>query len=142
MDIAYLKKCDVGLLEALYKQPGAVEIPTSGSYRGTYLKRLNNPGAQKKINRITLWAMFDLTPFGLNFYPEYGDWYFFHPSFAISARANNAHVKAKHRVSIDAIAILFMLTSFFILGLRKIEDYPNNLTYQDIPGFVQKSFTL
>ena len=83
MDIAYLKKCDLGLLEALYKQPGEITIPKSGSYKGTYLKRLDNPGANKKINIIALWAMFDLTPFGLNFYPKYGDWYFFHPSFAM-----------------------------------------------------------
>jgi len=83
MDIAYLKQCQLSELEALYQQPGESAIPTSGSYKGTYLKRLDNPSANKKINRITLWAMFDLTPFGLNFYPEYGDWYFFNPSLAM-----------------------------------------------------------
>ena len=82
MDIAYLKRCDLNRLEALYKQPGEISIPESGSYKGVYLKRLDNPGANKMINRITLWAMFDLMPFGLNFYPEYGDWYFFYPSLA------------------------------------------------------------
>ncbi len=71
MDIAYLKQCDLSLLEAIYKQPGEVVIPTSGSYRGTYLKRLDNPGANKKINVFTLWAMFDLTPCGLNFYQSF-----------------------------------------------------------------------
>jgi len=83
MDIGGLKQCDLSDLETLYKQPGEIAIPKSGSYKGVYLKRLDNPGASRKINRITLWAMFDLTPFGLNFYPDYGDWYFFHPSLAM-----------------------------------------------------------
>jgi len=83
MDIGYLKNCSLAQLEELYLQKVEISIPKVGNYRGTYLKRLDNPGANGKFNLITQWALFDLTPFGLNFFSDYGDWYFFHPSLAM-----------------------------------------------------------
>ena len=83
MDISYLKNCDLARLEELYLQKVDIAIPQSGAYQGTYLKRLDNPGANNSFNVVLQWAMFDLTPFGLNFFSDHGDWYFFHPSLAM-----------------------------------------------------------
>lgn len=70
-------------LEALYRDSPLLALPQRGTYRGVYLKRLNNPGANGRSYRWFQWAMFDLTPFGLNFHDGWGDWYFFHPALAV-----------------------------------------------------------
>ncbi len=79
----YLKTCNMTQLEELYARDGDITIPTSGSYKGVYLKRLSNPGADNLFNRVSQWAAFDAMSFGLNFYPDYGDWFFYHSSVAM-----------------------------------------------------------
>ncbi len=83
MDMDYLKGCSLDRLEELYLQKGEVSVPRSGSYKATHLKRLENAGANNIFNLTAQWLMFDLTPFGLNFYPDFGDWFFFHPALAL-----------------------------------------------------------
>lgn len=82
MTLDDLISCDLPSLEALYVAAPDLRLPTSGSFRGTYLRRLQNPGANDRFNHVLQWALFDLMPFGLNFHPGWGDWYFFHPKIS------------------------------------------------------------
>ncbi len=79
----YLKTCDLAQLEELYARDVDITIPTSDSYKGVYLKRLSNPGADNIFNHVSQWAAFDAMSFGLNFYTGYGDWFFYHSSVAM-----------------------------------------------------------
>jgi hypothetical protein len=66
-------------LEEIYLNEPVRDKPSGGEYRGTVLKRLNNPGANNRFNILSQWALFDLSPFGINFYHGRGNWYFVHP---------------------------------------------------------------
>lgn len=53
-------------LESIYVEPRPVAVPT-GRYRGTYLARLDTPGARRRRNRLMAFVGFELLPFGVDF---------------------------------------------------------------------------
>lgn len=59
-------------------------LPRQGSYRGTWLRRIENAGTYKPFNLISQWLMFEITPFGITFNSDAsGIWYFFDPVLSI-----------------------------------------------------------
>ena len=78
-----LQSSDLETLEKLFEQEREVELPPAASYKGSYLKRLQNKGANKPWFSIPQALLFEFTPFGINFAKETGDWFFLNPAFQL-----------------------------------------------------------
>lgn len=81
MQSMHLKDKPVSELEELYLQVDTTDEPIFGTYKGHYLKTLANAGATNPLFIMPEKFFFSVLPFGLNFYGNSGDWYFFHPNF-------------------------------------------------------------
>jgi hypothetical protein len=66
LDFEALRRADLGELEALYAEPGSVDVPR-GRYRGTVLRRLHNRGADNPWLRGLEWLGFEAISFGVDF---------------------------------------------------------------------------
>ena len=81
--IAEFKSYGAQELERLFANADASLRLQPGSYRGTWLKRIEHSGPYKPFNLISQWLLFDVTPFGITFHADgTGIWYFFHPTLA------------------------------------------------------------
>ncbi len=70
-------------LDAIFCAAGSALLPQPGSYKGTWLRRIENAGTYKPFNLVSQWLMFELTPFGITFHSDAsGIWYFFNPALA------------------------------------------------------------
>lgn len=78
-----LRHAPLERLESLYREERSIAIPASGSFDGTVLMRLHNPGADFPPTYWFQRLLFEAMPFGLNFFPGQGDWYFFDPKVAM-----------------------------------------------------------
>lgn len=71
-------------LNSIFAGGGEAMLPRQGSYRGTWLRRIENAGTYKPFNLISQWLMFEITPFGITFNSDAtGIWYFFDPTLAV-----------------------------------------------------------
>ncbi|AFM11322.1 hypothetical protein [Turneriella parva] len=81
--IAEFKSYETHELENLFSNTDASLRLEPGSYRGTWLKRIEHSGSYKPFNLVSQWLLFEVTPFGITFHADgTGIWYFFHPTFA------------------------------------------------------------
>jgi hypothetical protein len=81
--IAEFKSYDTVELERLFTSGDASLRLQPGSYRGTWLKRIEHSGSYKPFNLVSQWLLFDVTPFGITFHNNgSGIWYFFHQTLA------------------------------------------------------------
>lgn len=77
-----LKLYSIQELDELYCRRVELVLPRHKSFRGHVLKRFDNPGAVELWNTISQMILFELIPFGINFYNGTGDWFFFDPGFS------------------------------------------------------------
>jgi len=80
MDLDTLKRMGLPQLEALYVEPGPLELPT-GCHRGHLLRWIDSAGARHPLWRPTLTVGFAWTPFGVDF--DQQRWWFWHPRLAL-----------------------------------------------------------
>ena len=74
MNVSRLLHSNLGELESLFIAEPHAAVPT-GCYRGTYLARLQTPGARARWNRFVEYVGFEAMPFGVDF--RSCSWFFF-----------------------------------------------------------------
>jgi hypothetical protein len=74
MTMSRLVHCSLGELESLFIAEPHASVPT-GCHRGTYLVRLQTPGARARRNRLVEYVAFEAIPFGVDF--RSCAWFFF-----------------------------------------------------------------
>lgn len=81
IDLEALRRASVDELESLYRTPRPCEVP-SETFVGETLVRLDTRGARAPLNLVSQKLLFEAMPYGVDFSPGAGRWFFFHPRLA------------------------------------------------------------
>jgi len=76
--LSELRGAGLDRLEALYARAQDLSQPPRGLWRGTTLRRLQNPGARRALYAGSERLLFEWIPWGIDF--DRGRWFFFHPA--------------------------------------------------------------